>query len=184
MVKNKTKQKSLNRPSERHNLFPGNSKSFSKRRNPCSDVHLLQLRLRDTSRRSYGAGWQVQAAPSVLHSSPFSFNHPAVPLVHVDGNPRAAGLEVSVKPEKCQERVPGFGLNPWRVEAPLPETRKPRGESLAGRGYQQFGVGDVDSEMSRGHPRVAELAAKRPAGTARTGQGVWWEIFTPRMKPQ
>lgn len=39
----KKKKKKLNRQSEKHNLFPGNSKSFSKCKNPCSDVHLLKL---------------------------------------------------------------------------------------------------------------------------------------------
>lgn len=64
----KTKKK-LNRQSEKHNLFPGNSNSFSKCKNPCSEVHLLKLSPRHEHTFIPVGDKMVQAAVTGVGSS-------------------------------------------------------------------------------------------------------------------
>lgn len=85
-------------------------------------------------------------------------------------SPLHAGLDLGVESKKCQECLPGSSLSEWWMEGTISWDEKAKKRAWLGEWYQQFSIGDADSETSSRYPHVAKLAAHWPVGIARR----WW----------
>lgn len=172
--------------------------SFSKCKNPCSDVQLLKLYLHGRSTHSYGrwngTGWSSmcrQLKALFIHSP--LIQPPVIKSVLIQSL-LGAGLDLGMKLKvKSKMPPPRFWLEPvgrWRHH---PFRWESLGEEKVWLGdrYQRFGIGSVDSEMPVSHPHAnAELAARGPVEMVRRRWGVVgrkssrWNLDSPSVSPQ